>query len=133
MSQCTVTINDEDRNIDYQLSVDFDFHPEEKPQGPSYASGGEPGYPAHSDINSVLCVQVTTWCGPLPVHGIPLNETIKCHQQKIGEWCLENFRSRIEDAVNEAYEIDSEPDGDVLRDAQIDRECEERAQRRKIA
>ena len=77
-----ITITNEDRKVDMDLEVDFDFCQEVKERGPSYASGGEPGEPAHVEVNTVRLVSCTTWFGDFGVTGTPEDsEPVKC-----GDW-----------------------------------------------
>ncbi len=100
MATTTITFTDADE-VEYKLRVSFDFQPEQKPSGPSYASGGEPGYPAHLESTSARCLSLTTASGKFTVLSVS-------EQKAGGEKLLADHREEIEALVMDAYAAEDE-------------------------
>lgn len=98
MSTCKITLSDNDRDLEYALAVEYDFSPEEKATGPSYASGGEPGYPAHVEISTVRCTAITIYC---VANSIPVTAVITdlAQQRAIGDDLCEEHGDEIAEIV----------------------------------
>ncbi len=86
-----VTIEDKDRGIDFVLSVDFTRLPAEANVGLGEAV----------EIDSVRCVEVVTWLGKRAVSAYPGREDEIGLERRMGEHCLEKYRSEITAALTE--------------------------------
>lgn len=94
MSTQIVTVEDNDRCVDFVLDVSFDCLPAE----PDLGLGD------NIEINSVRCIEVITWIGKRAVSSYPGREDEIGLEQKMGAHCLERYELEIREALTELRE-----------------------------
>src|ERR1700687_5864312 len=101
----------------YTLEIEYEAHEGERATGPSYASGGDPGYQAHAEVYGVTCKELykegksLCFAGQEEVIGrwfMRLIETDNKLRERINELCLEDASERHEAARDEAADAKRE-------------------------
>lgn len=94
-----------------EVRVHFVFHPYQREQGPSYASGGQPAEPAFVEFDGAQIKADGQW--------------VKAPED-IGEWAANWLDGDGFDICMEQADADNEPDPDAQADAREERRQMER-------
>lgn len=97
----TFPVGDPDLGAEQEAEITFSFVPGAGPTGPTYSSGGEPGYPAEVEF-----VSAQPYClgKPSPYYGAFADLEMDCLQDRARAW-LED-----DDGYREALEAVAEDD-----------------------
>jgi hypothetical protein len=96
--QITITISDADRAVDYVLAVACDFLAGSAPRS-GWLDGGAPGEAPAVEISRVRCLEMAVWCGKYAVSALPGADLCASLEQRIGDWCLDQYPGEIETAA----------------------------------
>jgi len=108
----TIPIGPDDEGAEVEVAIRFSYVPGAPATGPTYASGGEPGY--GSEIEFISAERYVNG-EPRPYEGSFADLEAKTLQDAAAEWLEENYDA----AAHQAAE-DSQPDPDDARDRAIE-------------
>lgn len=95
MPTADIYITDQDRNVGYQLTVDYDFSPVRRSFWDRIFRLLEPDC---LEISKVVCTSTVLWCGDYGVPGDP--DDCKA-ERNVGAWCWQRYEELIEQAIED--------------------------------